>query len=97
MGFESVLGAKAECWVRSEEHTSELQSLTNLVCRLLLEKKKKTLSSIQSHDKRPRTTERTSTPSRVPVTYAKSMPSATNARTRATRTPSALPHLTEQG
>src|SRR5437016_9692129 len=25
--------------VRSEEHTSELQSLTNLVCRLLLEKK----------------------------------------------------------
>src|SRR5438046_10239460 len=29
--------------VRSEEHTSELQSLTNLVCRLLLEKKKKTL------------------------------------------------------
>src|SRR5258706_10951586 len=27
-------------WVRSEEHTSELQSLTNLVCRLLLEKKK---------------------------------------------------------
>src|SRR5437016_10408829 len=32
----------AECsTVRSEEHTSELQSLTNLVCRLLLEKKKK--------------------------------------------------------
>src|SRR5438046_961181 len=29
--------------VRSEEHTSELQSLTNLVCRLLLEKKKKYL------------------------------------------------------
>src|SRR5258706_11337324 len=26
---------------RSEEHTSELQSLTNLVCRLLLEKKKR--------------------------------------------------------
>src|SRR5258706_5467698 len=26
--------------LRSEEHTSELQSLTNLVCRLLLEKKK---------------------------------------------------------
>src|SRR5258706_5574174 len=34
---------------RSEEHTSELQSLTNLVCRLLLEKKKKTqMKSIQS-------------------------------------------------
>src|SRR5262249_58900971 len=30
--------AVPEC--RSEEHTSELQSLTNLVCRLLLEKKK---------------------------------------------------------
>src|SRR5262249_62393321 len=29
---------------RSEEHTSELQSLTNLVCRLLLEKKKKTVT-----------------------------------------------------
>src|SRR5438046_7467106 len=28
------------CVARSEEHTSELQSLTNLVCRLLLEKKK---------------------------------------------------------
>src|ERR1019366_10759965 len=27
-------------YMRSEEHTSELQSLTNLVCRLLLEKKK---------------------------------------------------------
>src|SRR5438046_6366618 len=30
---------------RSEEHTSELQSLTNLVCRLLLEKKKKKIRS----------------------------------------------------
>src|SRR2546427_8116828 len=29
---------------RSEEHTSELQSQSNLVCRLLLEKKKKTQS-----------------------------------------------------
>src|SRR5438093_4959649 len=31
---------------RSEEHTSELQSLTNLVCRLLLEKKKNTKKTI---------------------------------------------------
>src|SRR5258706_903693 len=31
---------KAEMEKRSEEHTSELQSLTNLVCRLLLAKKK---------------------------------------------------------
>src|SRR5437868_5957983 len=28
------------CWARSEEHTSELQSRFDLVCRLLLEKKK---------------------------------------------------------
>src|SRR5256885_6229868 len=33
---------------RSEEHTSELQSPCNLVCRLLLEKKKKTLSHMTS-------------------------------------------------
>src|SRR5437016_7392481 len=32
---------------RSEEHTSELQSLTNLVCRLLLEKKKKKVHYVQ--------------------------------------------------
>src|SRR5690606_40627018 len=32
----------AACSGRSEEHTSELQSRENLVCRLLLEKKKKT-------------------------------------------------------
>src|SRR5258705_9611981 len=32
---------------RSEEHTSELQSLRHLVCRLLLEKKKKTKLSSQ--------------------------------------------------
>src|SRR5256885_13029578 len=32
-------------WRRSEEHTSELQSPCNLVCRLLLEKKKKRIRS----------------------------------------------------
>src|SRR5262245_63217975 len=36
------LGAQAAFSGRSEEHTSELQSLRHLVCRLLLEKKKKT-------------------------------------------------------
>src|SRR5690554_7241204 len=41
---------------RSEEHTSELQSRPHLVCRLLLEKKKKknityTTDEIQSYDK----------------------------------------------
>src|SRR5256886_3244991 len=34
---------------RSEEHTSELQSQSNLVCRLLLEKKKKTHFVIDAH------------------------------------------------
>src|SRR2546426_3671792 len=34
---------------RSEEHTSELQSPCNLVCRLLLEKKKKTRTRLQPH------------------------------------------------
>src|SRR2546427_5213679 len=34
---------------RSEEHTSELQSQSNLVCRLLLEKKKKTEKMIVYH------------------------------------------------
>src|SRR5256885_4320345 len=36
----SVAGAAAQSSSRSEEHTSELQSPCNLVCRLLLEKKK---------------------------------------------------------
>src|SRR5258706_7023654 len=41
---EPVFYVPAERWhhhPRSEEHTSELQSLTNIVCRLLLEKKNK--------------------------------------------------------
>src|SRR5256885_13081085 len=40
----SARGASSPAWAsmsRSEEHTSELQSPCNLVCRLLLEKKKK--------------------------------------------------------
>src|SRR2546430_3074361 len=37
---------REELVLRSEEHTSELQSQSNLVCRLLLEKKKKK----QNHD-----------------------------------------------
>src|SRR2546427_6799977 len=35
---------------RSEEHTSELQSQSNLVCRLLLEKKKKKETHILTHE-----------------------------------------------
>src|SRR2546427_2030095 len=36
---------------RSEEHTSELQSQSNLVCRLLLEKKKQVKDDRQRHKK----------------------------------------------
>src|SRR5256885_11514980 len=39
--------------VRSEEHTSELQSPCNLVCRLLLEKKKHTTKSIEIAPRHP--------------------------------------------
>src|SRR2546428_9934478 len=39
--FESVRCAPGRTMMRSEEHTSELQSRSDLVCRLLLEKKKK--------------------------------------------------------
>src|SRR2546430_13299770 len=37
----NVIAPSIRCSTRSEEHTSELQSQSNLVCRLLLEKKKK--------------------------------------------------------
>src|SRR2546430_6031232 len=38
---QPMIIVRAVLVVRSEEHTSELQSQSNLVCRLLLEKKKK--------------------------------------------------------
>src|SRR2546426_3552712 len=41
------LGGAARPPARSEEHTSELQSPCNLVCRLLLEKKKKIRPSVR--------------------------------------------------
>src|SRR5205814_2970305 len=42
-----VTGATANArQIRSEEHTSELQSLRHLVCRLLLEKKKKITTTV---------------------------------------------------
>src|SRR2546427_9420731 len=40
-GNSGITGIKDLNGKRSEEHTSELQSQSNLVCRLLLEKKKK--------------------------------------------------------
>src|SRR5690349_23840858 len=39
-GFEPLHSCHREARTRSEEHTSELQSRRDLVCRLLLEKKK---------------------------------------------------------
>src|SRR5260370_24855209 len=44
---EGVVEARGIPHERSEEHTSELQSHLNLVCRLLLEKKKTTRSRAQ--------------------------------------------------
>src|SRR2546427_8326312 len=41
---------RATARTRSEEHTSELQSQSNLVCRLLLEKKKKNEQEVHVED-----------------------------------------------
>src|SRR5690606_36554068 len=46
-GWDFVLPLSMRTYERSEEHTSELQSRENLVCRLLLEKKKKNKITIQ--------------------------------------------------
>src|SRR5262245_62927265 len=50
-------GGAGPVLARSEEHTSELQSLRHLVCRLLLEKKKQSLQApgdpVHSHATRP--------------------------------------------
>src|SRR2546430_13652971 len=45
-GVKTAPGASS---IRSEEHTSELQSQSNLVCRLLLEKKKQALPTHLYH------------------------------------------------
>src|SRR2546422_3037788 len=44
--------------LRSEEHTSELQSRLHLVCRLLLEKKKIDVTSVPNNNRPPRSTTR---------------------------------------
>src|SRR2546421_2785360 len=48
-----IAALKRKLEARSEEHTSELQSRSDLVCRLLLEKKKTRIYTIQSRS-RPR-------------------------------------------
>src|SRR5712664_4362389 len=55
---------KAKCvtrydQIRSEEHTSELQSRSDLVCRLLLEKKKKKTKHIKNKKKKKKTKKKT--------------------------------------
>src|SRR5438270_10138138 len=45
-----MTAAKRQPVVRSEEHTSELQSQSNLVCRLLLEKKKKKIKPMKVYE-----------------------------------------------
>src|SRR5256885_11295362 len=62
--------------IRSEEHTSELQSPCNLVCRLLLEKKKTKRNLIA----RPLTSER-------PPTYTSRLPTPTLQRNATPSTP----------
>src|SRR6476659_10973833 len=52
-------GERVLCLARSEEHTSELQSLRHLVCRLLIEKKKKKLTSISTKKKKKAQTQKT--------------------------------------
>src|SRR2546430_13554278 len=48
--FRSCKRTSATCGKRSEEHTSELQSQSNLVCRLLLEKKTTIQHTHTAHD-----------------------------------------------
>src|SRR2546426_8842762 len=47
--IDSLFPALPKMGIRSEEHTSELQSPCNLVCRLLLEKKKLEHPELQRH------------------------------------------------
>src|SRR5258705_9181653 len=47
-----ALGNTGEKGIRSEEHTSELQSLRHLVCRLLLEKKKTNVMNLEQRYRR---------------------------------------------
>src|SRR3989442_13481078 len=48
IGFRDPGSSRRSCSIRSEEHTSELQSRPHLVCRLLLEKKKRRLFVVLS-------------------------------------------------
>src|SRR2546427_9432764 len=49
---DALAGLHVDGEARSEEHTSELQSQSNLVCRLLLEKKKKKKNKCHNNSNR---------------------------------------------
>src|SRR5436309_11882031 len=82
-GFETDSGQQTRLFhfgdfePRSEEHTSELQSRENLVCRLLLEKKKKN----------PRTDDRTHTCKQPKTTTINVSPTRRHAKHKARITP----------
>src|SRR3989440_4523225 len=76
--------ASAKLPNRSEEHTSELQSRSDLVCRLLLEKKKK------QHNHRPHTHKRTQI-----GRSAVSTPSSPLRAFSIANSPSSIPHNTQ--
>src|SRR2546422_7841221 len=53
LAMQDLIGGRIDYQCRSEEHTSELQSRLHLVCRLLLEKKKKN-NVVHSHNRTSR-------------------------------------------
>src|SRR2546427_6269543 len=76
--------------LRSEEHTSELQSQSNLVCRLLLEKKKKDHGSTRG--RHPLNT------SDIPhVSHRRSAPAMTSVSLSALTTSTAMVHVAARG
>src|SRR5258705_10273543 len=56
LGLQLIVKNSSSSNLRSEEHTSELQSLRHLVCRLLLEKKKSDAIGLPTNESRAQTT-----------------------------------------
>src|SRR5256886_13384593 len=74
-------GSRSSCAPsRSEEHTSELQSQSNLVCRLLLEKKKQSTALLLAHTHAPPALTQSASP----------RPHASNSRSASVTPPPAL-------
>src|SRR2546421_7284832 len=97
-GHQHRRRGERELEVRSEEHTSELQSRSDLVCRLLLEKKKKTTTEIQkaeatySPDQRhPLRTSSLTGSATVAITRGRTRNATTSGWTLATSTPTLCP------